>query len=236
VRLTVDAGATRFDGSTNTATPWTAPRARARVRARTTPGGPSIDLRAEHGPIGFSPQLIASRALRSEGRLTLDVPLAVLRLRGTGWLGQFEAIGESANGRAGAEIAVVATPGSGRVQPSLHYRVGGFERASIAGYFAPQRAETVEGGLYVEGNEDGPWSLAADLGGGMQRVTEHGGAQGPWSAVWRAWANAAFAFRPSRSWFVEVEAYDAPFALEGAATAGSWRFLSVSSGIRWALR
>ena len=236
VRLSIDAGATRFDGSTNTSTPWTAPRAKARIRARTSPGGLSMDLRAERGPIGFSPQLIANRALRSEGRLTLDVPLTVIRLRGTGWLGQFDAIGEPANRRAGAVLAVVAPLGSGRVQPSVNYRLGGFQRATVAGYFAPQRAETVEGGLYVEGSEDGPWSLAADLGGGMQRVTEHGGAPGTWSAVWRAWANAAFAIGPSRSWFLEVEAYDAPFALEGAATVGSWRFLSVSSGIRWSLR
>jgi len=195
-----------------------------------------MDLRAERGPIGFSPQLIANQALRSEARATLDVPLAAFRMRGTGSLAQFESLAEPANRRAGAEVGVVVPLGGGRLQPSVNYRLGGFQRASLAGYFAPQRAETVEGGLYVEGNEDGPWSLAADLGGGMQRVTEHGGAQGPWSTVWRAWANAAFTIGPSRSWFLEVEAYDAPFALEGAATTGSWRFLSVSSGIRWSLR
>jgi len=235
VRLSVDAGATRYDASAN-ATPWTASRVKARVRARTSPAGPSLDLRAERGPVGFSSLLIANRVLRSEGRVTLDIPLSVLRLRGTGWLGQFEAMSEPANSRAGAEVAVVGSLGSGRVQPSVNYRLGGYQRPSTAGYFAPQRAETVEGGLYVEGSEDETWSLAADLGGGKQRVTEHGGAPGPWSTVWRAWASAAFAIGPSRSWFLEVEAYDAPFSLESAVTAGSWRFLSVSSGIRWALR
>jgi hypothetical protein len=70
----------------------------------------------------------------------------------------------------------------------------------------------------------------------MQRVTEHGGLPGRWSPVWRAWALAALALGPSRSWFVEMEAYDAPFALDGVATADGWRFLSVSSGLRWALR
>lgn len=166
----------------------------------------------------------------------LEVPVAALRLRGTGWLGQFEATGESANGRAAAEVAVIAPLGSGRVQPVVSYRRGGFQRPSAAGYFAPQQVEAVEGGLYVEGGEDGPWSFAADLGGGLQRATEHGGAPGTWSAVWRAWSSTTFAIGPSRSWFLEVEAYDAPFALEGAVTAASWRYLSVSSGIRWALR
>jgi hypothetical protein len=41
---------------------------------------------------------------------------------------------------------------------------------------------------------------------------------------------------PGRSWFVEIEAYDAPFALDGAAADGSWRFLSVTSGLRWVIR
>jgi hypothetical protein len=195
-----------------------------------------MDLRLDRGPVGFSALLVTSRVVRSEARAALDVPAGAFRLRGTGWLGQFESSGEPANGRAGGEGSLVMPLGSGRVQPSVNWRLVGFERASTAGYFAPQRAESVEGGLYIEGGDEGPWSVAADLGGGMQRVTEHGGVPGPWSPAWRAWANAAFAIGPSRAWFLELEAYDAPFALEGAATAGSWRFLSVNSGIRWALR
>ena len=89
------------------------------------------------------------------------------------------ALGEPANARTGAEAALLAPLGGGRLLPSVSYRRAGFQHASAAGYFAPQRAETVEGGLYLEGSEDGPWSLAADLGGGMQRVTEHGVSHSP---------------------------------------------------------
>jgi len=129
----------------------------------------------------------------------------------------------------------------------VQYRLVGYQRASAAGYFAPRRAETVEGGVYIEFGEDGPLSIAADVGAGRQRVAEYravgvpGGpprstAPGPWSRVLRAWGQASLSLAPSRSWYVEVEAYDAPFALEGVATTGNWRFLSVSSGLRWALR
>jgi hypothetical protein len=78
--------------------------------------------------------------------------------------------------------------------------------------------------------------MSADVGGGMQRVTPHGAVTGAWSRVWRAWGQAALALGPGRSWFVEIEAYDAPFALDGAAADGSWRFLSVTSGLRWVIR
>lgn len=132
----------------------------------------------------------------------------------------------------------------GVMQPSVQYRVTGYERASTAGYFAPRQAETVEGGVYVEVGEDGPVSLSADAGGGVQRVFAHGGVPRPtprgsgsaWSRTWRLWAQSALSLGPSRAWYVELEAYDAPFALDGAGSAGSWRSLAVSSGLRWSIR
>ena len=123
-----------------------------------------------------------------------------------------------------------------RLQPSLQYRRSGFQHSSMAGYFAPRLAETVEAGAYLESGDDGSLTMSADVGAGAQRVTPHGGLAGAWSRVWRAWGQAALAIGSGRSWFLEVEAYDAPFALEGAATAGSWRFLSLTSGLRWAIR
>jgi hypothetical protein len=78
--------------------------------------------------------------------------------------------------------------------------------------------------------------MAADLGAGMQRLTEHAALPGPWTRAWRAWTQVSLNLGPSRAWYVEAEAYDAPFGLEGVATAGTWRYLSVSSGVRWAVR
>ena len=254
VRLNGSLGLIRFDGlSENLPTPgqgsgqgppvlpqrqtgrWSAMHAAARVRIRPPGDGPSLDLRLERAPVGFNPQLIENHVERSEARATIDVPLAMLRVRGVGRFGQLTASGEEANGRTSLEGALVFPLGT-RLQPSLQYRRTGFARASLAGYFAPRLAETAEAGVYVESADDGVLAMSADVGAGMQRVTPHEAPAGAWSRVWRAWGQAVLAMGPGRSWFVEIEAYDASFALEGAATAGRWRFLSLSSGLRWVIR
>jgi hypothetical protein len=209
--------------------------AAARLRARMPANGPSMDLRLERAPLGFSPDLVKNEVKRSEARATFEVPVGPLRARGSGRVGRIEARGESPNGRVTIEGGLLMPLGSG-VVPSAQFRVSGFERPSAAGYFAPRLAQTLEAGAYLEAGEDGPLSLAADLGAGLQRITEHGATAGRWSRAWRGWAQGSLALGPSRAWLVEVEAYDSPFALDGASAAGSWRFLSVSTGLRWSLR
>jgi hypothetical protein len=236
VNLSMQAGTARFERSTRGAVPWTAFRSEARMRARMPRNGASIDVRVEHAPMAFNPLLVDHHVVRSEARAMVEVPIATLRLRGIGRVGRFEANGEAPNSRAGAEAAVLLPLGGGRVQPSLHYRSVGFQRASAAGYFAPRRAETTEAGLSVDGGDNGRISLTAELGAGLQRVAEHGGVPGPWSRAWRAWSQASLSLGPSRVWFVELEAYDAPFAVEGVSTTSGWRYLSLNSGLRWALR
>jgi hypothetical protein len=161
--------------------------------------------------------------------------VAAFRFRGQARVGQLNASSEVANTRTSQEGALILPLGNGW-QPSVQYRRTGFTRASMAGYFAPRLAETFETGAYVEVGEDRILSLSMDVGGGVQRVMPHDGTMGPWSRVWRAWAQTALSMGPSRSWFVEVEAYDAPFALDGAGAAGQWRYLSLTSGLRWAMR
>jgi hypothetical protein len=46
---------------------------------------------------------------------------------------------------------------------------------------------------------------------------------------------SSVAMGPARAVYAEVEAYDSPFAPEGAATSGTWRFFSVATGVRWGL-
>ena len=215
---------------------WTAFEFDARWRVRQSMSGASIDGRMEQAPFSYSPQLIANHATRTEARMTMEVPVATMRLRGMGRVGTVHTVGEVANRRTGFEGAVLLPLGGGRVQPSVQYREVGYRHPTLAGYFAPRRAATAEGALYFETGDDGRLSMAADLGAGMQRVTPHGGGPGPWTRAWRAWTSASIALGPARVWYVEAEAYDAPFGLEGAATAGTWRYLSVSSGVRWALR
>lgn len=235
VRFNAEGGAVAFGAPLLGGTSWTAPHGELRLRLRAPAAGPSLELRAQHGALGYAPMLVGNRVTRTEVRATAELPAGPLRIRGTGRTGRVAATGEEGNARNGYEAALVAPLGD-RVQLSGQYRVLGFQRASLAGYFAPRRAETMEGGLYFEAGEDGPLSLAADLGAGAQRVAEQGANVGRWTRALRAWGYASLALGPGRALYLELEAYDAPFAPEGVTTAGNWRFTALSAGVRWALR
>jgi hypothetical protein len=234
VRFDLQAGAVRLASPTPGGAEWTTPQGDLRLRLRAPLGGPSLELRAQRLALGTAPVLVANRVTRTEARATAEIPAGFLRLRASGRAGQMEATGEAANGRLGAEGAIVAPLGE-RVQLAAQYRWMGFQRASQAGYFAPRAAETVESGVYFELGGDGPVSLAADLGGGVQRVAVQGTNAGPWTRSLRAWGYGSVAMGPARALYAEVEAYDSPFAPEGVATSGAWRFVSVAVGVRWGL-
>lgn len=234
-RLDVQGGAVRLASVVAGAGAWTTPQFDARLRLRAPLGGPSLELRAQRLALGTAPILVENRVTRTEGRATVEVPAGLFRLRGTGRLGAMEAMGESGNARYGADGALVLPLGE-QVQLSGQYRVMGFQRASLAGYFAPRRAETIESGLYVETSGEGALSFAADVGGGAQRVAAQGANVGKWTRALRGWGYASLAMGAARALYAEVEAYDAPFAPEGVATSGTWRFVSLAVGVRWGLR
>jgi len=214
---------------------WTTPQFDGRLRLRAPRNGPSLELRAQRLALGTAPILVTNRVARTEGRATLDLPAGWFRLRGTGRYGAMSASGEASNARYGADGALVLPLGA-QLQLSGQYRLMGFQRASAAGYFAPRRAETIESGVYVETSGEGALSFAADVGGGAQRVAAQGAKVGAWTRALRFWGYGALAMGPARSLYAEVEAYDAPFAPEGVATSGTWRFASMSVGVRWGLR
>lgn len=234
VRLDLQGGALRMSSPLAAGAEWTTPQGDARVRWRAPVGGPALELRAQRLALGTAPALVANRVTRSEVRATAELPVRRVRLRGTARAGRVDALGEPANTRLGAEGALVLPLGE-QVQLSGQYRWMGFEGASLTGYFAPRAAETIEGGIYFEVGEEGPVSLAADLGGGAQRVAEQGAGVGAWTRALRAWGYASVALGAARAAYAELEAYDAPFAPEGVATSGTWRFVSLSLGIRWGL-
>lgn len=234
VRLDVQGGAVRMSSPVAVGPEWTTPQGDARVRLRAPRNGPALELRAQRVALGTAPALVTNRVTRSEVRATAELPVTRMRLRGSARAGRVDAQGEAANTRLGAEGALVFPLGD-QVQLSGQYRWMGFERASQAGYFAPRAAETIEGGIYFEVGEEGPVSLAADLGAGAQRVAEQGAGVGAWTRALRAWGYASVALGAARAAYAELEAYDAPFAPEGVATSGTWRFVSLSLGIRWGL-
>lgn len=213
---------------------WTMPEFDARLRWRAPSRGPSLELRAQQLALGSAPVLVANEVSRTEGRAILELPIWRLRLRGGARAGVMQAVGEANNARVGADGALVF-PFGGTAELSAQYHEIGFQRASTAGYFAPRTAQTMEGGLYFELGDEGPLSVAADLGGGMQRIARQGEDVGPWKPAWRGWSYVALSLGASRALWSEIEAYDAPFAPAGAVTSASWRYLSVSLGVSWAL-
>ena len=194
-----------------------------------------MEIRAQHQPLAAAPLLITNHVTRSDARATLELPVGPLRVRGSTRAGVVRSIGEPSNRRLDAAAALVAPLGSS-AELSARYQAVSYARASTAGYFAPRIAETVEAGTYLDLAADGPLTLSADLGAGVQRTALQGEQVGMWKAALRAWAHSSIILGPSRSLWVEVEAYDAPFAPLGVSAAPSWRYVSLTSGLRWAFR
>ena len=207
---------------------WLTGVADARVRWRQQET--AVEIRVRRLALGTSPQLVANRAMRDEARLGVELPVGPLRLRATANAALIEALGEDVNRRLQGDAALVL-PLGWRGEISAQYHRIGYERASMVGYFAPARAETIEGGTYWELGGDGAVSFSIDLGAGEQRVEEQGAAIGPWKAALRGWARLAVDLSRTIQWRTEAEAYRAPFALAGIATTQDWRYRSLSTGL-----
>jgi Flp pilus assembly protein TadD len=233
-RLDLRAGIRSFEG-TGSRTSWAEPQGEARLRLRASPNGVTLDLRVQHVPLGTAPILVDNRVTRSDARATLELPLGPLRLRGTARAGALRALQEAANRRLDAGGALVVPLGSSG-EVSARYHALTFAHASSGGYFAPRVAQTVEAGTYLELGADARVTLSADVGAGAQRVARQGEAVGVWKPAFRLWAYTSASLAPGRALWVEMEAYDAPFAPVGVATAPSWRFVALSTGLRWSLR
>jgi Flp pilus assembly protein TadD len=234
LRFSADGGFTAFSGVAAQRS-WSEARADVRLRWRSLPNAPALELRAQHLPLATAPLLVANRVTRSDARATLELPVGVLRLRGTGRAGVIRASGESANRRLDG-AAALALPLGSTAELSARYQAVSYAHESSAGYFAPRVAETMEGTAYLDLGSDGPLSIAADLGAGTQRTALQGQDVGRWKAAFRAWTYSSLALGPGRALWLEVEAYDAPFAPLGVAAAPSWRYVALTTGLRWTLR
>jgi hypothetical protein len=212
---------------------WSTAALDARLRWR-APNAVALELRGQQLPLGTAPQLVHNRVTRREARAQLELPTGPVRVRAGTRAALLEASGESRNRRMDGTVAIVAPLGSS-AEVSAAYRHITFQRASLAGYFAPRLAQSLEGGSYFELAGDSPVSLAADVGGGMQRLARHGEPLGVWKPTFRAWAYSALSLGTARALWAEIEAYDSPFAPAGVSTAPSWRFLSLAAGLRWTL-
>ncbi len=233
LNLEGSAGVQQVESSARPLPTATFPTADFRFRYRAPGNGPRLDLRGRHDALALSPALIANRVVRSEVSAKLEVPAGPVWLRGMSRLGALSA-GIETNYRS-VFAGGVAVPVGGAAEVSGQFQRLSYSDPTTAGYFAPRLAQVLEAGTYAELEPASSWSLALDLGAGIQRAAEQGAPLGSWHSAFRLWATSSVALQPGRDLVLEVEAYDAPLATVAAVTSASWRWGSASLSLRWAM-
>jgi hypothetical protein len=157
-----------------------------------------------------------------------------VRLRAGGRGANIETALEEKNRKLQGDAALVF-PIGWRGEFSAQYHRLGFQRASLAGYFAPNSVETMEGGTYWQIGGDGRWSAEIDLGAGLQRIAIQQQKVGAWKPALRAWGMFNVDLTRNVTFRSEVEAYSAPFAPVGVSTAPNWRYAALNFSLLFRL-
>ncbi|HYT04058.1 MAG TPA: tetratricopeptide repeat protein [Gemmatimonadales bacterium] len=234
-------GATALDAMPGAGATLT-PTGQLRARWRAPANGPALDLRAQRSVFDASPLLLANRVTRTELRGTLELPLAPQwKLRGMGRTAALSDPTELNHRTAlGGVVAFAATPS---VELSGQFHEIRYDHPDSVGYFAPQRAQIVEAGSYIEFETPASTLLAFDVAAGVQRVATWSTTgppmgrpvMGPWRRALSLYSLMVLPLAPGRDLKVELDLEDSPIAIE-AATSGQWRYASAAVSLRWALR
>jgi tetratricopeptide (TPR) repeat protein len=213
----------------------TRPIAALRLRWNRPADGPAVELRATQNPLLATPGLVAQPVELAEIKAGLDLPLnGPIRARARGQSGVLDSTID-VNRRAGYQIGPVY-----RWRPAaevgVFYSQLGYDHATAAGYFAPERAETIELGTYIEYEDWYPLTFAVDAGAGQQRVQKFGEDIRDWIATYRLWGMVSWALKPGVSLDLEVEHYDSPIAGNAVATTANWRYNAALLSLRFGVR
>ena len=206
-----------------------------RLRWNKPADGPAVELRAVENPLIATPGLVAQPVELAEVKLGLDLPLAgPFRVRARGQSGVLDSAVD-VNHRSGYQLGPVY-----RWRPAaevgIFYSELGYEHATTAGYFAPQRAQTVELGTYIEYEGWEPLTFAVDAGAGQQRVQKFGEDVRDWIATYRLWGMVSYAIKPGVSLDLEVEHYDSPIAGNAVAPTANWTYNAAMLSLRFGVR
>jgi len=194
-----------------------------------------VEIRGTLNPLLATPGLVAQPVELKEIKAGLDLPLAApFRARVRGQSGVLDS-DIDVNHRSGYQVGPVY-----RWRPAaevgVFYSRLRYEHATAAGYFAPELAETIELGTYIEYEGWEPLTLAVDAGAGQQRVQKFGEDIRDWIATYRLWGMASWALKPGVSLDLEVEHYDSPIAGNAVATTANWRYNAALLSLRFGVR
>lgn len=228
--LHIDSGATE-----------TVPVARARLLYQVPAGGPIADVRFQHRPVTATALLLAREVTLTEARLRVDTPIAgPLVLRGLARAGTLDAP-TGTNRRTALGGGVVWRAHSAVELGAIAQRFG-YTDPTEEPYFAPSRADLLEGAMYAEFYAGSGNYVALDIGAGAQRVEDHDQAVGSWERALRLWSLASLALTTNVDLRLEAEVYDsaigeaiAPEAGDMAAPRLDWRYGSAMIALRWKL-
>lgn len=232
LRMQLSAGLVQSQLDGDETTRRSRPDVRFRLRKRTSRDRGGVDVRAQLGPVDATPALAVDNLTRQQVTAAVEVPLDdPWRLRGLGsvWLmsrRDDRNRGLRVGGALAAALAQATHVSAGWQQ--LRYQEPG------AGYFAPERAETVEAGFDMD-REFGDVSVGVDAGAGIQRVKRHGEPMGSWDRALRGWGMLGWTVAPGRQLTLEVEAYDSRITDAVVVITDRWRYVSVTANLRIAL-
>lgn len=230
------------------------PLAQARMRWRPE-HGVALELRVQHGPLMATPGLLAAPVVRSEVRGTAELPVAgPVYARAVGRYGALRSPGAAIQtgpggsgmgrpgwGGGGATASAVtntrAMIGGGsvlRLLPGLEVSAlaarSGYADSAAAGYFAPERVDILDTGIYWE-HERGPFAIALDTGGGLERVKPFDAGRGEWGRALRLWSQIFWALGPAAALRVELEGYDTQGGEAVITNTGGWQWWSVGAAL-----
>jgi hypothetical protein len=222
-------GATRLDGAGGAGGATVVTTGEVRVRWR-----PALDFRLRRDAVTASPLLVANRVMRTEGRATIQAPvagpLALRAIAGTAALGSTQDVNHRTS--AGGAVLLAVAP-AGEVSAQFHEIH--FSHASAVGYFAPRVVQTAEVATYLEYETAGSALFVLDGGVGVRRLAAWGLSLGPWGRALRLYALIVTPIAPGRELRLELDGEDSAVAAD-VATAARWRYGSAAVSVRWAMR
>jgi tetratricopeptide (TPR) repeat protein len=202
-----------------------------RLDWRAASGRAALGLRASRAPIAASPALVRNNVVRDEigGRADLSLvgPLRIRALARDGLI--TSALDRNTRVALGGGVVLAGSLG----ELSVTMQQIAFAHATVSGYFSPRSARVVEGSTYIEHESDNGIRLSLDLGAGAQRVTEWGLPAGGWGPAYHTWGELALPLADGSELRFELESYNS--RIGEIATNGTWRYLSMSVLVHWAL-
>lgn len=196
-------------------------------------GMAAVNVRGSRTLVAASPQLVQNDVVRNEigGRADVRV-VGPLRLRALARDADITSAIDQ-NNRLALGGGLVLAGSIGELSATMQQI--SFAHHSTAGYFSPQAAKVIEAGTYFELESAHGVRLSLDAGVGAQQVTDWGVPGGPWGPAYRTWTELALPMAVGSELRFAAESYDSRIGSD-VATSSTWRYLSLSVSLHWAIR